>query len=481
MQNKTRLTPFLALSLLTAGALFATEINVQMPEAASAPAPAGDAKTYYHAIPSTPAVGQSLKVVESNDDTDYIVKAFKMKNPGIVYEIRAILERTVQKEGGKMKSIVNKVNGDEYLVVTCPDFQMPYIEAVVKELDEVGTKFAGGGTERYTYECKNRLGSDLKEFLEKTLTSGYGECIIDDAVGKIHVNDAPSSVNTVKRFLPLFDVAPSQVRIECQIIEVENSDDFNFGLALEAWKNALPESVDMTIDWDKKNNGNNGSPDGWARTIAQNIQLSGMRPKAMANFVNYLVRKGDAKVLSSPVAVALNGQTTVLESTDNVNYKGYNGDPNQLLDCQAQSGVILKIRPIIGTESISLDVKAEVKSVVGWTTGGLPIINTRNTEATVGVKDGEQMTVSGLRREYITKSDERVPLLGSLPLLGYFFRHEIDVKKNSEIIIMLTPYQVTRNRDREEQMVKDFEKQFEEELSRTEMDKFVDRVIYNEK
>ena len=467
-------------SLVLAFGLSVGAADIQINTPAQTPqAPAGDAELYYHAIPSTPAVGQAIKVVESNDDTDYIVKAFKMKNKGIVYEIRSILERTIQKENGKSKSIVNNVNGDEFLIVTAPSFQMPYIEAVINEIDTEGTKFAGGGSDRFVYYCKNRLASDLQKYILATMGSGHGEVVADDLTGRIMMNDAPSCANTVRKWLPYFDVAPQQIRLECQIIEIENSDDFNFGLALEAWKEALPESVDMTLDWDQKTNGNTPGPEGWARYIAQNVKFSGMRPKAMANFINYLVRNGHAKVLSSPEAVALNGQTTVIESVDNVNYKGYNSDPNKALDKQVQSGVILEITPIIGTESIWLEINAEVNSVVGWTTGALPIVNTRKSSATVGVVSGQTSTISGLKREYITKSDERVPVLGYIPLLGYVFRHEVDVKRDSEIIILVTPYDISKDIQNGTEKVEAFEKEYKEEVEKGAVDRFVDRVILN--
>ena len=476
--NKKSLLLTTSLVLAFGLSVGAADIQINTP-AQTLQAPAGDADLYYHAIPSTPAVGQAIKVVESNDDTDYIVKAFKMKHKGIVFEIRTILERTIQKENGKSKSIVNNINGDEYLIVTAPSFQMPYIEAVINEIDTEGTKFAGGGSDRFVYYCKNRLATDLQKFILATMGSGHGEVVADDLTGRIMMNDAPSCANTVRKWLPYFDVAPQQIRLECQIIEIENSDDFNFGLALEAWKEALPESVDMTLDWDKKTNGSTPGPEGWARYIAQNVKFSGMRPKAVANFINYLVRNGHAKVLSSPEAVALNGQTTVIESVDNVNYKGYNSDPTKTLDKQVQSGVVLEITPVIGTESIWLEINAEVNSVVGWTTGALPIVNTRRTSATVGVVSGQTSTISGLKREYITKSDERVPVLGYIPLLGYVFRHEVDVKRDSEIIILVTPYDISKDIQNGAEKVDAFEKEYKEEVEKGAVDRFVDRVILN--
>jgi len=90
-------------------------------------------------------------------------------------------------------------------------------------------------------------------------------------------------------------------------------------------------------------------------------------------------------------------------------------------------------------------------------------------------------TLSGLRKEVVTKQDERVPVLGSTPLIGYLFRHEIDVTKSSEIVVLLTPYKVTASSgvlERERQLLEDVE-QAQDAPKRTGWDTFVDRVIKN--
>ena len=184
----------------------------------------------------------------------------------------------------------------------------------------------------------------------------------------------------------------------------------------------------------------------------------------------------NTKVLSRPVLVVNNGKEATVESVDNVNYKGYNSDPENTMDKQAETGVSVSITPNLAAESMNLEVAASVNSIVGWTTGGLPIINTRNTSASVNVRPNETITISGLRRDYVTRSDERVPILGYIPLVGYLFRHEIDVQRNSEILILLTPCEVGRDDQREHHMVDDLKVAGEEESA---INKFVDKVILN--
>jgi hypothetical protein len=55
-------------------------------------------------------------------------------------------------------------------------------------------------------------------------------------------------------------------------------------MQLDAWKEALPENVDMSFDFEKsKNSVLSNNPDQWAKMAAQSINLQGIRPKAAAN------------------------------------------------------------------------------------------------------------------------------------------------------------------------------------------------------
>ncbi|MBO7434398.1 hypothetical protein J6U76_00175, partial [bacterium] len=81
--------------------------------------------------------------------------------------------------------------------------------------------------------------------------------------------------------------------------------------------------------------------------------------------------------------------------------------------------------------------------------------------------------------EYITKSDERVPVLGYIPLLGYVFRHEVDVKRDSEIVILVTPYDISKDLKHGKEKVEAFEKEYKAETEEGAVERFVDRVILN--
>jgi general secretion pathway protein D len=65
----------------------------------------------------------------------------------------------------------------------------------------------------------------------------------------------------------------------------------------------------------------------------------------------------------------------------------------------------------------------------------------------VTVEDQQTVVIGGLTKEEQTTSDEKVPVLGDIPILGFLFRHQTTDKKRSNLMIVLTPYIVRDQTD----------------------------------
>ena len=107
-------------------------------------------------------------------------------------------------------------------------------------------------------------------------------------------------------------------------------------------------------------------------------------------------------------------------------------------------GIKLSLKPIINDDGyVTIDVKPEISSVISSITSSsgnvIPIIDTSTAQTTVIAKDGSTIILGGLGREEKTETTEQVPILGSIPLLGYFFRSKTQRTERSELLILLTP------------------------------------------
>jgi pilus assembly protein CpaC len=108
-------------------------------------------------------------------------------------------------------------------------------------------------------------------------------------------------------------------------------------------------------------------------------------------------------------------------------------------------GIKLKFTPtVLDSEIINIKVAAEVSSLDfanGIVLSGfsIPNINSRRTESTVELKQGQYLVIGGLLSSEMTKSISKIPLLGSVPVLGKLFSSSHFQNKDSELLIMAAP------------------------------------------
>ena len=113
-----------------------------------------------------------------------------------------------------------------------------------------------------------------------------------------------------------------------------------------------------------------------------------------------------------------------------------------------QYGVGLAFSPIVlDNGRISMRVRPEVSELS--TEGAVringfqvPALTTRRTETTVELGSGQSMMISGLLRNVSNSTINRMPFLGSLPVIGALFRSNGFRRAETELVIVITPYLV---------------------------------------
>jgi general secretion pathway protein D len=102
-------------------------------------------------------------------------------------------------------------------------------------------------------------------------------------------------------------------------------------------------------------------------------------------------------------------------------------------------GVKLAITPQINEgDSMVLDVSQEISSIASSAAGAVDlIINKRTIETTVIVDDGEILVLGGLLEDVLRESDQRVPVLGRIPLLGNLFRSRKTEKLKTNLMVFI--------------------------------------------
>ena len=124
---------------------------------------------------------------------------------------------------------------------------------------------------------------------------------------------------------------------------------------------------------------------------------------------------------------------------------------NQISVEWREYGIKLNIEPTVDNkDNINSKVMAEVSSIdqssaLTVTTGGVnvPALKSRKVETVLQLKSGNTMAVGGLIMSDESKSINKFPILGDIPIIGQFFRNTSKSKERKEIVILLTPILVS--------------------------------------
>jgi general secretion pathway protein D len=126
-------------------------------------------------------------------------------------------------------------------------------------------------------------------------------------------------------------------------------------------------------------------------------------------------------------------------------------------------GIKLKLLPHIipgGDVQMTLSPSIEAVTDPGISGQYAPTISRRTVTTTVTVQDGRTIVIAGLTRTDTTKSEERIPILSRLPLIGMLFRNTSDKVEKTNMLILVTPT-VVGDVDASERVKQDWQKKTE--------------------
>ncbi len=159
----------------------------------------------------------------------------------------------------------------------------------------------------------------------------------------------------------------------------------------------------------------------------------------------------NANVLSTPQILTSDRQKAEIVVAQNVPFPGAQsqsvGGNVQTTIERKDVGIILRLTPTVMEKArVKLDVYQEISSVVetaGVTGSGVnlgPTTNKRSASTAVVVNDGQTAVIGGLMRDNLIVSTRSIPLLGSIPFLGWAFKSETKRIEKTNLLIFITPY-----------------------------------------
>ncbi len=309
----------------------------------------------------------------------------------------------------------------------------------------------------------------------------------DEATNSLVITSSPRDFAQLRIVVDKLDQARRQVFLEAVIMDVNVLDSNELGFSWHGGASTpSPVGTGNVISMGGFNGGKSilfpGDPtalQGFAAGIrGQELEeTAGLTPTgigipAFGVVVNALARSGRGNVLSTPHIIATDNVSAEIRVGENIplqtNLAGGFGNPASMsgnqgaammglgamggfgFNAQRQDvGTKIKVTPHINdSDHVRLEIQQE-SSAAGAPVGALGAIpiTKRTAETTLVVKDQQTVVIGGLMQETETRSKDKVPILGDIPVLGVLFSTTKKEKKKTNLLLILTPHVIREQSD----------------------------------
>ncbi len=319
------------------------------------------------------------------------------------------------------------------------------------------------------------------------------------SISRLIVSNTPENLEVFELILRQLDIIPHQVEIEARFVEVSQNDLEELGfewLLTDNYEMLVKEGSGPVGGRERVVMNANSADGGFTRGmrffgdsesgIAPQSPVSGamkglggilgissiLTNPEVGMVLHALDQKGGTDLLSAPRVTTRSGVNaqikvvreiiypTEFDMQSSSVYTGGNtgvgatdrGRQTQVIVTPdgfetRETGVILNVTPTVGPDGYTIDLVMvpEVAELVDWLQYGTreynipqPVFSSRSVTTSIVIWDGQTVVMGGMIREELTTVDDKIPLLGDIPLLGHLFRNKGEYSKKHNLLIFVT-------------------------------------------
>ncbi len=173
--------------------------------------------------------------------------------------------------------------------------------------------------------------------------------------------------------------------------------------------------------------------------------------KGLAAVIQAIRSDGASNIISTPRVITMNNEEAEVKVTQEIplvtgqytsSTAAVNGTTSPFETIQREEvGTILKVTPHISEgNTIQLKIEQEDSSPGAKLADSADIsTNKRSIKTTILIEDGGIIVLGGLMQDTVTESEDRVPVLGAIPLLGNLFKSRSGSRQKSNLLVFLRP------------------------------------------
>jgi general secretion pathway protein D len=287
----------------------------------------------------------------------------------------------------------------------------------------------------------------------------------------------PKIMKSLMAVIDKLDIRRAQVQVEALIVEVDVNKSSNLGVQWVLYGQgnstvpaavtnfpgsgtgivnlaaaALGGSTSSTTTGTTGASGVAGAVS--ALTTGATLAIGRYNPTSGTNFaaiVQALRSDGSSNIISTPSLITMNNEEAEVKVTQEIplitgsfsnTQSSVSGTTSPFTTIQREEvGTILKVTPHINEgNSVQLKIEQEDSSPGAKLTDSADIsTNKRSIKTTVLIEDGGIIVLGGLMSDTVTQSEDRVPVLGAIPLLGNLFKSRSGSRQKKNLLVFIRP------------------------------------------
>jgi type IV pilus assembly protein PilQ len=297
---------------------------------------------------------------------------------------------------------------------------------------------------------KQIFGIDTSSGTSRSILTKRGSAVVDPRTNQLFVTDIPSKLEEIRKLVQKTDIPSRQVLIEARIVEADDQFSKNLGAKLSFGKtvsngggvNIGGQQIASTsgapaVGGNAVNlpaqaiNGN--SPGSFALTL-----FNAAATKFIGLELSALEEEGKGKIISSPRVVTADQLKALIEQGTELPYQQATSSGATSIAFR-KANLKLEVTPQITPDgNVILTVDVNKDSVGVQTTAGFAI-DTKHVQTQVLIDNGGTVVIGGIFQQTLNKQDDKVPLLGDIPVFGNLFKSTQQTNNKTELLIFLTP------------------------------------------
>jgi len=374
--------------------------------------------------------------------------------------------------GTKIKILPDNRTGN--IIVMAEPEQIEEIKDLIKQLD---VPVPRDKDDIHVYFLKNSKAEDMAKVLAQIMSKTLGKVtkdakqdtpvtvVSDKGTNALIITASSVDYGVIERVLQKLDIMRPQVLVEALIAEVSYDKSKELGVEWRAMRepseggSLLPLAGTSFGKINALTSNPLAPPGGMFIGLTKGyIDMGGISFPNLATLVAAYQTDNDVNILSTPHILTTDNEEAEIIVGQEVPFAGArevlpnSGTSNSIYSINYKNvGLTLRLTPHINQDDyVKLEIYQEIKQVVSATVsqeGPIPTTTVRQAKTTVVVKNGQTIVLGGLIQDDKFINSQKVPCLGSIPIIGMAFRSTSNKGQKRNLQIFITPHIIKNPED----------------------------------